>query len=199
MCSLPIGIFTAARGEYFIQQSLIRWSEQTVKLLESRRDLDAQQNSISQAQALLLESRARLVETKATIRSLQDRLYRLINAPMLDSRVNEILPTASPQESEHLWELQPELEEAFAHRPEIAQALSNIREAGVVHHVSLNLLLPRLTFTLQSSLNGLDENFDSYGALGNATDIAQAPARHPITRRQRACPIDRVPELVHLD
>ena len=159
------------RGDYFIQLSLIRWAEETLGLLESRGKIDAEQNSIEQARALLLEARANLENAKAAVLISQDELYRLVNAPQIDSNAFEILTVEEPRTTTQRYEVSGELQEALASRAEISQKLFEIRTAAVAHQVSLNQLLPRLTLSLQSSLNGIDDERDVFGAFSNMADV----------------------------
>ena len=159
------------RGDFFIQQSLIEWAEHTLRLLENRGKIDAEANSIEQARALLQEARANLENARAAVLISQDRLYRLVNAPQIDSNKFELLTTESPKPSGLTLELLPEFQQALTYRSEVVEKLTEIRAAAVAHHVSLNQLLPRLTFSIESSLNGLDENRDFWGAKRNMSDI----------------------------
>lgn len=159
------------RGDYFIQLSLIRWAEETLSLLESRGKIDAEQNSIEQARALLLEARANLENAKASVLISQDELYRLVNAKEIDSNFVEILTVEPPQKMTDDFQVLAELQEALTSRAEISQKLLEIRTAAIAHHVSLNQLLPRLTLSLESSLNGIDDDRDVFGAFSNMVDV----------------------------
>lgn len=158
------------RGNYFIQYSLMKWAEETLQLLESRGRIDAEKNSIEQARALLLEARADLRNAKTEVLISQDQLYRLINAPGIDSNQVEVLPIEEPRLTDRIYVLDEELQQAYTSRAEVAQKLLEIRTAAIEHHVSLNQLLPKLTFSIESSLNGLDGDKDFWGAKANLTD-----------------------------
>lgn len=162
------------RGDFFIQQSLVMWAQETLQILEMRGPIDAQRNSIEQARALLLEARANLENARAAVLISQDTLYRLVNSPNIDSSHFEILPLEAPRLDYQHFDLRLELPEALRSRAEIAQKLSEIQAAAISHHVSLNQLLPRLTLSLESSLNNLDENRDFWGAKAGLTDIDPA-------------------------
>lgn len=158
------------RGNYFIQLSLMQWAEETLELLESRGRIDAEKNSIEQARALLLEARADLRNAKTEVLISQDQLYRLINAPGIDSNQVEVLPVEEPRLTGRAYVLDQELQQAYTSRAEVAQKLLEIRQAAIEHHVSLNQLLPKLTFSIESSLNGLDADKDFWGAKANVTE-----------------------------
>ncbi len=159
------------RGDYFIQSALINWAEETLALLESRGRIDAERNSIEQARALLLEAKANLENARAAVRIAQDELYRLINAPEIDSNRFEVITGHQPQAIVREFSVAEELGVALQRRSEVAQRLLEIQGAAVEHHVSLNQLLPRLTLSLESSLNGIDENRDVFGAVANTLDV----------------------------
>lgn len=160
-----------ARGDYFVQLSLVEWARETLEILEARRKIDAERNSIEQARALWLEARANLETARANVLTAQDQLYRLVNAPEIDSNAFELVLTAEPQSTSRPLDVLVELQEAIRFRAEVAQKLIEIRAAAVTHHISLNQLLPRLTFSIESSLNGIDENRDFWGALRNTSDV----------------------------
>ncbi|MEM7478222.1 MAG: TolC family protein [Planctomycetota bacterium] len=159
------------RGNYLIQRSLIQWAEETLRLLESRGKLDAEQNSIEQARALLEEGRANLERAHAAVLISQDQLYRLVNAPELDSNTVEILTVQPPQATAENFDVGLELHTALQSRAEIKAKLIEIRSAAINHNVSLNQLLPRLTLFVESSLNGVDANLDFWSAQQNMFDV----------------------------
>lgn len=158
------------RGNYFIQLALTRWAHETLLQLESRRRIDAQENTIEQARALLLEAKADLLDAEVQVRIAQDQLFRLVNDPALDPEHVEIITTHPPLIGSVLFEPRTELSSALQNRGEVYERIAAISEAAVQNHVSLNQLLPRLTVSLESSLNGIDGQRDLFGAKANAID-----------------------------
>ncbi|MEZ6091488.1 MAG: TolC family protein [Pirellulaceae bacterium] len=156
------------RGNYFVQLGVARWAHETLMRLQSRRDIDAQENIIEQARALLLEAQANLVDATARVRIAQDQLFRLVNDPALHPDHVEIIATHPPLVGSVLFDPRTELETALRNRGEIFERIAAISEAAVRHHVSLNQLLPKLTVSLQSSINGIDGDRDIVAAAGNA-------------------------------
>ncbi len=160
------------RGNYFVQLALTRWAHETLMQLESRRRIDAQENSIEQARALLLEAKADLVDAEVQVRIAQDKLFRLVNDPALDPEHVEIITTHPPLIGSVLFEPRSELSAALQNRGEIYERIAAISEAAVQHHVSLNQLLPRLTVSLESSLNGIEGQRKLFAAKANSVDTS---------------------------
>ncbi|QDV71640.1 Outer membrane efflux protein [Rosistilla carotiformis] len=160
------------RGNYYVQLALTRWAHETLMQLESRRRIDAQENTIEQARALLLEAKADLVDAEVQVRIAQDQLFRLVNDPALDPEHVEIITTHPPLIGSVLFEPRTELSAALQNRGEVYERIAAISEAAVQHHVSLNQLLPRLTVSLESSLNGIEGQRNLFGAKANGLETS---------------------------
>lgn len=157
-----------ARGQYFVWKSLVTWAEDILDALEDRRDIDAQENLISQARALQLEAQAEAAQARIQVLIAQDRLRRLVNDPMLENERVEIIPIELPEIAQAHRSVPDELSIALQNRGEIHSSLKEIKVAATRHNVSVNQLLPRLTFVLESSLNGLNGGDDIGRARENA-------------------------------
>lgn len=163
-----------ARTNYFLRLALADWAERLFYQIEERsRHLELATNSLEQARALYLDARAELVDAETQILQRQDALFRLVNDPSLDSNLVELLTTEPPAVSVSPLIPQHELAIAIEYRPEIRLRLAAIREAATELRVASNQLLPRLSLSLISTLNGFDDGRDFGGAWGN---LAQEPA-----------------------
>ncbi len=163
-----------ARTSYFLRRALADWAERLFYQIEERsRHLELATNSLEQARALYLDARAELVDAQTQILQRQDALFRLVNDPSLDSNLVELLTTEPPAVSVNPLNPQHELAIAIQFRPEIRLRLAAVREAATELRVASNQLLPRLSLSLISTLNGFDDGRDFGGAWGN---LDQEPA-----------------------
>jgi outer membrane protein TolC len=163
-----------ARGRYFVVLALVQWAEQLTAQIEERsRLVERATNSLEQARALGLEAKAELVDAETRVLQAQDALYRIVNDPRFDPLVVEIITSDPP--TAMLGGLSPanELSVAFSARPEVLERLAEIRVAALEREVAINQLLPRLSLSLRSSLNGFDDGRDFGGAFSN---LGQRPA-----------------------
>jgi outer membrane protein TolC len=163
-----------ARANYFLQLALVDLAYKLMLQIEDRSNhVERSLNSLEQARALHFEAQAELVDAQTKVLQAQDNLYRLINDPSMDPNLTELLTMEGPVLSQPAYEIMGELSAAIQSRPEIKERLAAIRQNAVDLQVSLNQLLPKLSVSLRSSLNGFQDNRDYFGAT---TNYGQQPA-----------------------
>ncbi|MFN3165929.1 MAG: TolC family protein [Phycisphaeraceae bacterium] len=160
-----------ARQTLLIQQRLY---ERTIKMrdkLEPRFGFDLLLADLNEINARIDQRYADVLRARQNVRSLSDRLKRLINDPDLPVIGETVLaPTDTPADAEVSFSLLDEVTTALQARPEIETALLQIEDADVRRVVADNQQLPILNLTASATLNGLDVN-DPGDALGNTTDL----------------------------
>jgi len=162
----------AARGALLASRENWTLANQVLQELRARADIDADQNLLDQTQATISQRELEIVDARNDLLQAQIQLVSLVNAPQLLYNVHaiEILPQVQPDLIPRAVDVNSRINTAIQRRPEIEDAISQIRSAQAINHLSLNELLPRLTLSLESGLNGLDENRDFGGAFGNQFD-----------------------------
>lgn len=166
-----------ARANFFIQRSLTVAAWELLQQIEERSNqLERAINSLEQARALYLEARADLVDAQTRVQQAQDALFRLVNDPELDPIYAEILTVEPPTKLTSTFEPWFEISEAIQYRPEVRERLAAIQQNAVEAHVSLNQILPKLTFSIRSSLNGFENDRDYRAALSNLDQLPMSAA-----------------------
>lgn len=166
-----------ARADYFVQQSRVVAARSLVQLIQERAALvDALSGSLRQSQADLNAAIAELATAEVRVRQAEDALFRLVNDPSLDPEVVEWVTITPPRSSYPVPSPDQEFAVALQNRTELQAILARVRTAAVDQHVSMNQLLPRLTFSLRSSLNGFAANRDYASALNDLGDLHPSAA-----------------------
>lgn len=160
-----------ARGKVLVTQEQVNFANSIVERVQERQAFDAEKNLVFQARSAMNQFRVDLAQAYGEAKQAQDLLVRLIGDPQLNSAELEIVTTETPMMQAFPIDLQSELGIAVSNRPEVHQAIANIKASQVQHHFTLNQLLPSLSFDLEASLNGLDGNRDAGGSFGNQFDI----------------------------
>lgn len=162
---------SAARQSLLIQQRLY---ERTIAMrdrLEPRFGTDLLLSDLSEVNARIDQRFADVLRARRNVRTLSDRLKRLINDPDLPVIGEAVLaPAQTPADAPITFSLLDEVTTALRHRPEIDTALLAIDDIDVRRVVADNAQLPVLNLVASATLNGLDVN-DPGDALGNTTDL----------------------------
>ena len=161
----------AARQSLLIQQRLY---DRTVKMrdkLEPRFGFDLLLSDLNEVNARIDQRYADVLRARQNVRSLSDRLKRLINDPDLPVVDETILePTDSPADAALAFSLLDQVTTALKQRPEVETALLQIEDADVRRVVADNAQLPILNLTASTTFNGLDVNSGA-DALGRVADL----------------------------
>lgn len=153
------------RGILYQKLRSHRRAEEIVSYLRLRQALDASQSQIKSADAALAERRADLSRAFAAVRNAEARLRALVNDPGLgDAESVELIPVDRPTFDIFPVDLPSELALAVHARPEISQALRQIKAAGIRKNMSQNELLPALNLVTEAYVAGLAGS----GDIGNA-------------------------------
>ena len=159
----------AARGALFASMENQQLATQVLEELKARRDIDAEPNLLDQAEATIRQRELQVNEANNDLARAQIRLVSLVNAPELLKNLQtiEIMPQVSPDLEARGLDIASRVNTAIQRRPEIADIIQQIKSAQVTNHVSLNDLLPRLSLSLEASLNGLEGDRQTAAAFGN--------------------------------
>jgi len=162
----------AARGALLASMENRQLAIQVFEELKSRDEIDAEQNLLSQSLATIGQRELQIINARNDLARAQIQLISLVNAPELLhlSHNLEILPQVQLDLISRNVDVSSRVNTAIQRRPEIGNIVEQIQAGRAENHLTLNELLPRLSLSLESSLNGLDGDRDVGGAFANQFD-----------------------------
>lgn len=152
-----------ARRDLAIQRTLLDQTLESLHKVEGRRDIDATDVQIKQAEAYAKSREAMLLEMRKRVTDVQDLLTRLMADPQINltSDVN-IVPAAEPQAPEEVPDLAVVSERALAlamrRNPSIERAQFGVEVAQINLAVAKNQTMPRLDLVGSVRSRGLAES-----------------------------------------
>ena len=133
--------------------------------LQARQALDATRGQLIRAEAAVAGREAALIRYRAAVGNTEARIRALVNDPALAPGGRaEMIPDQMPIRALVPSDLSSSLVTALKARPEIQQALKEIRAASVRTEVAANEVLPVLNAILETYVSGLEGG----GAIGQA-------------------------------
>ncbi len=153
-----------ARRDVEIQRELVEQTDETLRKVEGRRDIDATDVQIKQAQTYALSRQATLLELRKRVVDVQDTLVRLIADPRINTTSElEIVPATAPRVPEELPEPAVATDRALAtamqHNPTVQRAQLGVKVAQINVAVARNQKMPRLDLVGSTRARGLDRDY----------------------------------------
>lgn len=144
------------RGVLVIKRRLYERAQQIHDDLEGRRGVDAVQSQIVRVRASVSERESDLLRAEMAVRNAEERIQALVNDPgtRCIERL-ELIPADAPIAAEIPVDMRHSLATALHGRPEIGQAVKQVKAASVRLDMSKHELLPRLDFVLEAYVSGL--------------------------------------------
>ncbi len=139
--------------------------------LNQRREVDARLTQIISAEATLKSRASELVRARAAVKNAESRLRSLVNDPTLCDV--EIIPIDMPVFESLPVELDESINIAFQKRPELKQAIKNIKAASVRLQMAKHELLPVLDLVTNFYLSGLEGQGQAFDAWANQFDTGR--------------------------
>jgi outer membrane protein TolC len=148
-----------ARREVEIAESLLDLTQNTLARVRGRQEFDATAVQVSQAEQKVASRRAVLIQTRKTVKDVQDRLARFL----ADAQINvlgelEIVPSDAPLPDLVSIDTQQRLETALKRNPVLDQARLAIEIADINVDAARHQQLPQLNLTASAALQGLDDS-----------------------------------------
>lgn len=163
-----------SRVVFLQRQRVYDRAEYIQETLEGRADIDALQRQMNRAKAAVASRRSEIVRAQTAIRNAESRLRLLVNDPkFLDLSSSELVPIEAPHAEHVPLSLTGSLQQALQHRPDISQAVHDLRAAGVRLGVSQNELLPKLDLVLTTYVAGLQGDHDIAKAWVDQFSVAR--------------------------
>lgn len=135
---------------------LFNATDEIVRKIESRQEIDSYQSQLIRARAALAARQSDLIRATQAVRNAESRIRALVNAPEFDNYDTiEIIPVDDPTVSLVDYKEAESVESALQNRPEVIQALEQIRAASVRLQMSENEILPALNLVMESYVAGL--------------------------------------------
>lgn len=155
------------RGIFLQQSRACQRALEIYDRLEQRREIDAIESQLISAEAEVKSRQSRLKRAGVAVRNAEDRLRALVNDPSLDSEFIELIPMDAPGYAEFPVSMQESLSMAIQHRPEVNQALKQIKAACLRVNMSKNELMPVLNLVTEAYVSGLRPDSDIGQAWGD--------------------------------
>jgi len=134
--------------------------------LTARRIMDCSHSQVQRVQAAVARRSAELCRADAGIRNMESRLRSLVNAPVLGGRCEvELVPRQPPAPAVRCIDLPEEIKKALQSRPEIDEAMRQVKAATVRLKVASNEVLPLLNLVVESYVSGVEGDSDVGQAL----------------------------------
>jgi len=157
-----------ARAIRWQKQQLLKEASSILDMLRAREAVDAVRRQVLRAEAAVASRRSEIMRAEATVRNAESRLRLLVNDPVLvNGGQIELIPVEMPIAHYVDVSMRGSLETALCYRPDIAQAVREIRSASVRLGVAKKELLPTLDLVVSSYLAGLDGDAQIGTAFGN--------------------------------
>ena len=148
-----------ARAEFFQRQKLLQSSEGVLRKITGRNEVDTIPRQILRARAAVAKAQSGIQRTLSRVRDAEAEIRLLVNSPeLLNTGTIELIPQLSPTMVNDSTELRRSLDSALQNRPDISEAIRQMRASGVRMGVSRNELLPRLDFIVSSYVSAITGN-----------------------------------------
>lgn len=162
------------RREVQIQEALLAKTVETYDRVLKRKDLDATEVQIKQAEAAVAQRKALLIRARKNVLDAQEKLARLLSDPQINLLDNyEIIPATEPVTARVEYSVVDQLMTSLAHNPVLEQARLAIDAAWINVKVAENQELPKIDFVGSFGLQSLTAEQDrSFVQLRNANFLS---------------------------
>ncbi len=155
-----------ARAVHLQKRKLLASADEIRQKLEARAKVDALQRQILRARAAVARRNSEIVRAEMSIRNAESRLRLLVNQPdLIHTPRIELIPQNSPNPTETRVSMRESVETAISHRPDISQAIRQMKANSVRLAIAKNEILPTLNLVMSTYVAGLDGGTDVHGAF----------------------------------
>ncbi len=159
------------RASLLQKERLLASGREIYDELESRRDLDALESQIVRARSAVESRSADLVRAEFAVRTAEARVRSLVNDGALgDTSHVELLPRDALNEQLIPVDLQQSIATALQRRPEVNEAMKQVKAASVRMNMAKKELLPLLNAVLETYVAGLEGQSNIGKAFTNQFD-----------------------------
>jgi len=138
------------------KQKLLTRAEEILQDLEQRQELDAVHSQVVRARSAVASRRSEILRSEMAVRNAESQIRALTNDPNWGCDDNvELLPVDTPFRAETPVEMDGSVACAMRNRPEIGQAVKQVKASCVRMNMAKNEILPVLNMVLETYLSGL--------------------------------------------
>jgi len=150
------------------KKKLFSQAEQIVAELKARRGIDVLVSQLEQAKAVLASRYAASIRSEQGVRNAESKILALVNDPelIMNSKF-EMMTEQAPQHVPIETDVAKTAQLALQHRPEITQAFKQLKAGMVRSSMADSELLPALDIIFETTLKGLEGNYDILNSTGN--------------------------------
>lgn len=152
------------RGIYTQKSRGYQRSVEIFDRLKQRRDIDTMESQLLSAEAEVKSRRSELKRSRVAVKNAEDRIRSLVNDPAIADDNLELVPVDVPTMEAFPASMQESLVMAIQHRPEINQALKQLKAACVRVNMSKNEMMPVLNLVTETYVSGLRGDSNIGGA-----------------------------------
>ena len=157
-----------SRANYFQRKKLLESAQRILENLRGRAEVDALDRQVLRATAAVANRKSEIARALTSIRNAESQLRLLVNDPsMLNSSCMEFIPADVPMTESTELPIQEAIRTALTYRPDISQAIQELRATTVRVGVAQNDLLPQLDLFFGTYVAGLNGNSDVFNAVVN--------------------------------
>lgn len=154
-----------SRASLLQKRKLLTRATTILERLEGRRGVDVLERQVLRARSAVASRRSEIARAAASVRNSESRLRLLVNDPtLLTGTPVELIPADEPLCDNMVYSTPETVTVGLMTRPDIAEAIREIRAQSVRLGVSKQEVLPKLDLILSSYLAGLQDDGDIWGA-----------------------------------
>jgi outer membrane protein TolC len=155
------------RAEFLQKLRLLNEAIELHAVLAARGSVDTQRRQILRAEVAVARRRSDMLRLDTRVRNAQSRIGLLTGDSQLSNggRI-ELLPLDQPFVGQVNLSIRDVTISALEHRTDIAQSIKNIQAISAKVGAARNQVLPRLDLILSSYVAGLDDNRNTFQAIG---------------------------------
>lgn len=143
-----------ARAVYVQQRHLAGHGARLANQVAGRVNIDADPVLVTSARSLAEQWAAATVRAKAAMDNAEFRLAALVNDPRMGPAGIELVPSSAPNGALRGLQTDDTIEDIFANRPELQQAILQYEAALIREGMAANQSLPELDLVLEASTEG---------------------------------------------
>ena len=156
------------RAALLQKRRLLAGAEGILGDLERRQELDTVASQVVRARAAVETRRAEILRAEMAVKNAESRIRSLTNDPAWGvSDDIELVPSFMPLRHYIPADMQEAMHTAMQSRPEINQAIKQVKAACVRMNMAKNEILPVLNLVLESYVAGLNGNSQVGGAFSD--------------------------------
>lgn len=165
ICEAYWGLYQE-RSVWALKRKSLQRAERILRTLKNRVEIDAVASQVERAEAEVATRQSELLRSELAVQNAESRIRFLVNDPALgtDDSSAELIPTDLPSEDQCAVDVQSSMVTAMENRPEVNQAIQQVKAGCVRAEMSKHELMPTLNLITETYVYGLAGDY----SLGDA-------------------------------